>query len=188
MTSKNTHRIAIVGLVACFAASPAHATSQPLYEIVPASGCEPLADHHKVELFEGSWRFQGNETGLVSFYCPIRSSHFYVSPSIVIYENEAQAAFMDFYDIDESGPTYYVEAQLERSMETWIGASPVGDPIDTATDFGYNTQNVCLNGAGCNPLHAIERAKYHIRVDMYRGSTSSSPRLTAVGLTNSPEG
>lgn len=186
MTSQDTRRIAIAtlaGLAAGLLSSPAMALEQAVDEVVPAAACEPLADPHKVELHDGSWRFQGTETGLVSFYCPIRVSHFYTHPSLGTFDNTAQAVFMDFYDPDKVGSTHYVEGMLHRSMETWPFANTVGVALDSVPDFGDNTVDECLASFDCDEWHSVARAKYYVRVDMYRGSTNDGPRLTAVGLS-----
>ncbi len=165
------------------ASTLAMATDQITFELVPASTCEPIADADKVILENGVWRFAEGQTGTVSLHCPIRSSHFWVSPSIVIYDNQAQADFMDFYDPDGAAGTYSVEAQLRVSVETSATAADVGPRLDSTPGVGDNAVEACLINGNCEFTYGLVRAKYHIQIDMFRGSTSESPRLTAVGLT-----
>ena len=51
------------------------------HRTVPASACQPLtsAQAAKVKLHNGGWEFDGNNTGAVSFYCPISLNRFYAS-------------------------------------------------------------------------------------------------------------
>lgn len=176
-------RFASTAIAAALLSSHALAAEQTVREVVPASACEPLGDHDKVELVEGSWRFQGDEIGLVAFHCPIRASNFFVSPTQTTFENQTQALFIDFYDPDSFGSTHWVQGQLRRTGEAWTAAEDVGFAIGDAALYGDNTDDRCLETYACAiNFHVIADAKYFVRVDMFRGSPNDGPRLVAVGL------
>jgi hypothetical protein len=56
-------------------------TSDLAHRTVPASACQPLTSVQaaKVKLHNGGWEFEGNNTGAVSFYCPISLNRFFAS-------------------------------------------------------------------------------------------------------------
>jgi hypothetical protein len=97
------------------------------HRTVPASSCAPLdaVQSAKVRLSNGAWRFDGVNTGTVSFYCPLPMNAFPAD------NNEPNYTHMEFFRVwyrDSDGLAVNARVTANLRYRADDGSFPVAHP------------------------------------------------------------
>lgn len=183
--SKNLHlgfKSALLGAISvalCGLTVQVSANDQDLVATtIPASACE-LSNSNQADmvyLSNGSWMFVGNNTGDVSFSCPLPLNAFTVADNT---NSNAMTHFRIWYrDTDATGTATELTARLKRR-------NPNGSTL-----FGslWNSNSVNYGGHTVR-THAYNHSlaasgQYHVYVTMARNDPDERPMFSGIDLRN----
>jgi hypothetical protein len=148
------------------------------HRTVPASACQPLTSVQaaKVKLHNGGWEFDGNNTGAVSFYCPISLNRFFASGL----GQGNQISQLRIYYRDSDGTN--VSARVTVGLRYRIAAGEFVNPFTLSGPLTFNSNAVGgpLDTGHTSYVHSYVHdlqwdALYSFYVTLERSSALQSP-------------
>lgn len=155
-------------------AHEAHANDQDLRATtVPATSCQPASSTQaaSVVLVSAAWVFSGNNTGTVTFYCPLPVNG---NTESNIGDDNDITTFRVFYrDTDGTGTDAEVTARLLYRTTGLFAASSA---------WSSNASNVMIDTTDFHPaVHDVSNlALYSFVVTLSRTNTTENPAFTGI--------
>lgn len=174
----------IVCLASLLIAGAAGANTPDLvHRTVPASACQPLTSVQaaKVKLQNGGWVFDGNNTGAVSFYCPISLNRFFASGL----GQGNQISQLRIYYRDSDGTSVAARVTVGLRYRTAMGEFV--NPANLVSPLSFNSNAVggpldTFHTSYIHPyLHDLEwDSLYSFYVTLERSSALQNPAFHGV--------
>jgi hypothetical protein len=147
---------------------------------VPATACEPLnsTQANTVWLSNAAWVFRGNNTGTVTFYCPLPRNAVTLSDNTD--DNDITVYRVYYRDSDGAGPAARVTTRLvyRRSTGLFAAGSTWSSNSHNATD---NTVALFANA------HDMRfDAVYSFLVTLQRTNIQQDPAFSGIDFTFEP--
>lgn len=153
------------------------------HRTVPASACQPLTSVQaaKVKLHNGGWEFDGNNTGAVSFYCPISLNRFFASGL----GQGNQISQLRIYYRDSDGTS--VAARVTVGLRYRTAAGQFVNPATLVSPLTFNSNAVggVLDTGHTSYVHVYDHdlqwdALYSFYVTLERSSALQNPAFHGV--------
>ena len=160
---------------------------------VPASSCAPVNSSHaaKVTLSNGAWVFRGNNTGTVSFYCPVPINAYTVSNN----SNDNDISAYRIYYRDPDGGVLGGGGGLALAQQTWLTSRLIYRRSGGMYSAGitWSSNNTLTNATGnttaikANAHDVKFNALYSFLIKMYRANSNiNSPTFAGVDFSFVP--
>ena len=175
MTLRITGTMAAIAAALTLAVEPASANDQDLWaKAVAASACEPASENQaaEVSLSNGAWVFVGNNTGTVTFWCPLSLNAYTVSNGS--HDNDVSSFRVYYRDSDGQSGQARVTARMtyRRADGLYAAGSTFDSNVSTNTGNTTRVHNVA---------HDVRsEALYGFLVTLRRSNANQSPAFSGI--------